>query len=233
MAQTATLRALAEPLLGEVGLELWDLEVSRTAVRFLVDRADGVDLDSLSDASRVISDLLDAHEELAPPAGYSLEISSPGLERTLRSAEHFQRFVGSEVAVKTSRPVAGGRRHRGSLVAVDEAGIVLAVEELPGAPLPIRFEEIERARTVFVWEPGAPKPGAPKPGAPKPGARRAAPSAAGSPETTRSSPDNSWPRRSRPAGDRTSALDLDTDPAQGPPATEDALAAHRQKDPSR
>jgi ribosome maturation factor RimP len=223
MAQTATLRALAEPLLGEVGLELWDLEVSPTAVRFLVDRAEGVDLDSLSDASRVISDLLDAHEELAPPAGYSLEISSPGLERSLRSTEQFQRFVGSEVTVKTARPVAGSRRHRGSLVAVDEAGIVLAVEERPGDPLPISFEEIERARTVFVWEPGAPKPGA----------RRAARSPVGSEETTRSSPESIGTRRSRPAKDRRSALESDTDLAQGPPVTEDAPAAHRQKDSSR
>lgn len=223
MAQTATLRALAEPLLGEVGLELWDLEVSRTSVRFLVDRAEGVDLDSLSDASRVISDLLDHHEELAPPAGYSLEISSPGLERTLRSAEQFRRFVGSELSVKTSRPVAGGRRHRGSLVAVDEVGILLAVEGVPGDPLPIRFDEIERARTVFVWGPGTPGPGA----------RRAGPSTAGTGGTARMSPDNIRGRRSRSAGAQPSAPGSGTDPAPGLPATGDAPAAHRQKDQSR
>ena len=219
MAQTATLRALAEPLLGEVGLELWDVEVSRTAVRFLVDRAEGVDLESLSDASRVLSGLLDAHEELAPPAGYSLEISSPGLERTLRSAEHYRRFVGSEVSVKTSRSVAGGRRHRGSLVAVDETGIVLVPDEAPGQPLPIRFDEIERARTVFVWEPGAAKPGA----------RRAAPSAAKSPRTAEPSSERSRTCRSRPEEDRLS--DPDPCPAPGLLATE--TAAHRPKDLSR
>ena len=231
MAQTATLRALAEPLLGEVGLELWDVEVSRTAVRFLVDRAEGVDLESLSDASRVLSGLLDAHEELAPPAGYSLEISSPGLERTLRSAEHYRRFVGSEVSVKTSRSVAGGRRHRGSLVAVDETGIVLVPDEAPGQPLPIRFDEIERARTVFVWEPGAAKPGARRaaPSAAKPGARRAAPSAAKSPRTAEPSSERSRTCRSRPEEDRLS--DPDPCPAPGLLATE--TAAHRPKDLSR
>jgi hypothetical protein len=69
--------------------------------------------------------------------------------------------------------------------------------------------------------------------APKPGARRAARSPVGSEETTRSSPESIGTRRSRPAKDRRSALESDTDPAQGPPVTEDAPAAHRQKDSSR
>lgn len=242
MAQMATLRALAEPLLGEVGLELWDLEVGPTGVRFLVDRAAGVDLEALSSASRVLSGLLDAHEELAPPAGYSLEVSSPGLERTLRSPEHYRRFVGSLVSVKTSRQVAGGRRHRGLLAGVDDSGITLTPEDTPDEPLLILFEQIERARTVFVWESGTPKSGS----------RRPAPSAARPAGGADAPPVPGRERRPRPAGGRSpgAAPDLRAPGPRGsessaadsrtpgslppaPPAPETATAGHRQKDPSR
>ncbi len=158
MAQTATLHALAEPLLREAGLELWDVEVGRDLVRFLVERDGGVDLDALGDASRALSGLLDDHPELTPPGPYQLEISSPGLERTLRTPEQFRRFVGAVVSLKTTRPVHGARRHRGRLVGVSDGGVELDPEAAPGERLPFGFDEIDRARTVFVWE-ASPKPG--------------------------------------------------------------------------
>lgn len=155
-APTAVLRSLAEPLLTDAGLQLWDVEVSRDVVRFLVERDGGVDLDALGDASRALSGLLDDHEELVPPGQYQLEISTPGLERTLRTPEQYRRYVGSTVSVKTSRPVAGARRHRGVLSAVTEAGIEVRPDPT-GDSLTLPYEDIQRAHTVFEWGP-APRP---------------------------------------------------------------------------
>ncbi len=162
------IRALVEPPLISSGLELWDVEVSRDTVRLLVDRPGGVDLDALATlAGKVLSPLLDEHPEVAPAGRYSLEVSSPGVERTLRHLEHYARYVGSEVSVKTSVAVEGARRHQGILVSADEDGIVVQPHDGPvGHTVAIRHEDIERARTVLVWGP-AEKPGAKKGKQPK------------------------------------------------------------------
>lgn len=154
------IRALVEPPLASSGLELWDVEVSRDTVRVLVDRPGGVDLDALAAlAGKVISPLLDQHPELTPEGQFSLEVSSPGVERTLRRLEQYGRYVGTQLSVKTSVPVEGARRHHGVLVSVDEAGIVLEpVDGAAGRTVAIRHADIERARTVLVWGP-AEKPG--------------------------------------------------------------------------
>lgn len=159
MAQPEKLRSSAEPLLAEVGLELWDVEIGGDVVRILVDRPGGVDLDALSEASRALSGLLDDREDLAPDGQYQLEISSPGLERTLRVPEHYRRYVGTDIKVKTSAPVAGGRRHQGVLASVDDSGFVL--RGATDGPVRIAWDQVERARTVFEWGP-APKPGRPR-----------------------------------------------------------------------
>jgi ribosome maturation factor RimP len=187
MASTESIRELAEPLLASAGLELWDVEITRDVVRILVDRPavaaspprgpagaggrPGIDLDALSAASSALSPLLDAHPEVAPEGRYQLEVSSPGVERTLRTPEHFRRYLGAEITVKTSAPLEGARRHRGHLVDVGAEAILLEPEDRPGAHLELRFEQIERARTVLVWGPvsrssttGRPIPGRPTPG---------------------------------------------------------------------
>ncbi|MHB1930937.1 MAG: hypothetical protein ACYCUG_16220 [Acidimicrobiales bacterium] len=155
-APTAMLRALAQPLLADVGLELWDVEVGRDVVRFLVDKDGGVDLDALGEASRAVSGLLDDRDDLAPAGRYQLEVSSAGLERTLRTPAQYRRYVGATVSVKTSRPVAGARRHRGVLGEATDTAIELRPDAAP--PVVLRYDEIERTRTVFEWGP-APKAG--------------------------------------------------------------------------
>lgn len=174
VASPDAIRALVEPPLASSGLELWDVEVSNDTVRILVDRPGGVDLDALAElAGRVVSPLLDDHPDVTPPGQFSLEVSSPGVERTLRRPDQYRRYLGQEVAVKTKVAVAGARRHQGKLVAVDEHGIVVAPSDGPaGRTVDIGFDQVERARTVLVWGPAA-KPG--QPGSKKagqPGARR-------------------------------------------------------------
>jgi ribosome maturation factor RimP len=152
------IRELVEPALASSGLELWDVEVSRDLVRVLVDRPGGIDLDSLATvAGRVVSPLLDEHPELTPQGRFQLEVSSPGVERTLRRLDQYQRYLGTEVSVKTSVPVAGARRHHGKLVAADESGIQIEPKDgPPGTVVELPYSQIDRARTVLVWGPAEP-----------------------------------------------------------------------------
>ena len=96
-------RAAAEPVLSSLGLELVDVEVvgagrART-LRLTVDRDGGIDLDTLAQANRPVLDALEAVEALSGP--YTLEVSSPGLERPLRRPADFRRFVGTIISVKS------------------------------------------------------------------------------------------------------------------------------------
>ena len=148
---TERVRALVEPPLGRSGLELVDVEHHGPVLRITVDRPDGVDLDTISTASRLVSEELDRHDVV--PGRYVLEVSSPGVERPLRTPAQFQRFVGSTVAVRTRPGAEGERRVEGVLESADDAGIVVAGRHLAHA-------DIERARTVFEWGPKAkPKTG--------------------------------------------------------------------------
>lgn len=165
-ASADAIRDLVEPALSSSDLELWDVEVTRDVVRILVDRPGGIDLDALgSAAGDVVSPILDDHPELTPSGSFQLEVSSPGVERTLRTVDHYARYIGSEVTVKTSVPVEGARRHHGTLLSADDQGISIAPKDGPaGSVLELPYAQIERTRTVLVWGP-APKPG--KPGSPK------------------------------------------------------------------
>ena len=131
------------------GLELVDVEHTGTLLRVTVDRPGGVDLDAISDASRLVSEALDRTDVV--PGRYVLEVSSPGVERPLRTPAHFRRFVGTRVAVRTRPETQGERRVEGELESADDQGVVVAGRRLA-------YDEIERARTVFVWGPAA-KPG--------------------------------------------------------------------------
>ncbi len=149
-----------EPVVTALGLELFDVEVRPGYVVVLVDRPGGVDLDALADANRVVSAHFDAHDPV--PGRYTLEVSSPGVERPLRRPEHFGRAVGETVQVKTKAGTDGVRRTTGVLVAADETGFTVAEPGAPGGePVERRFAyvDVDRVRTVFSWGPG-PKPGA-------------------------------------------------------------------------
>ena len=144
---------LVEPILRDRGHELYDVELTGATVRVLVDREGGVGLDDLEQISREISAALDEDDPM--PDQFFLEVSSPGLERPLRQAWHFQRAIGTKVKVKTHPSVHGERRVDGTLVAADDDGITIETE---AGPRTLGYDDIERARTVFEWG-GAPKPG--------------------------------------------------------------------------
>jgi ribosome maturation factor RimP len=147
------------PLLASVGLDLVDLEMTSGVVRVTVDREGGVDLDALAAANKAVSTALDQLDPI--PGRYTLEVSSPGVERRLRTPAHFARSVGEMVTVRTHPGTTDVRRLQGVLTAADDTGLVL---ETGDGPVRIAYEQVERARTVFEWGP-KPAPGkGPKPG---------------------------------------------------------------------
>jgi len=141
------------PAVQAAGLEIWDIERSGATVRVLVERPGGVDLDSISQLSTAISATLDQHDELVPAGRYTLEVSSPGLERRLRYPEHFARYIGQEVTVKTVEPVNETRRLRGTLTGASADDITLRVDISPTETKEIRvpLEWVQRANATFTW----------------------------------------------------------------------------------
>jgi ribosome maturation factor RimP len=161
---TEDLFSLLEPAVISVGLELFDVELKSGVVLVTVDRAGGVDLEGLTDANRVVSAVLDERDPV--PGSYTLEVSSPGVERTLRTPAHFAKAVGETVSVKTRPQVPGARRLKGTLAAADGDGIELTTEEVPEGRIRLSYSEMDRVRTVFGWGPTTP-PGRGKSGAAK------------------------------------------------------------------
>ena len=143
-------RALVEPTLSAHGLEVLDVEQQGGLLRVTIDREGGVDLEALSAATEVVSSALDRDDPI--PGRYTLEVSSPGIERPLRTPEHFRRHLGSLVSLRTVAGVEGERRVQGVLESADEHGVVVGGRSLG-------YGDIDRARTVFEW-PATAKAGA-------------------------------------------------------------------------
>ena len=163
--------AALRPVVTAADLELVDVELRSGVLLVTVDRPGGVDLQALTDANRAVSQVLD---ELDPiPGRYTLEVSSPGVERTLRTPAHFAKAVGETVSVKTRPQVPGERRLRGRLVASDGEGFELEADDGGAGTRRLSYSDIDRARTVFVW---GPAPGAKGRGSPSEGAATTVPS---------------------------------------------------------
>ena len=88
-----------------------------------------------------MSALLDVEDPI--PTAYTLEVSSPGFDRVLRTRAHFERFVGARVFVELKEPRDGRRRYTGTLLAVDDGGIALEVD---GEQVAVTFAEIGKAQ---------------------------------------------------------------------------------------
>lgn len=146
-----------EPYLEAEGVELDDLDIrgrgSGRIVRVTVDAPGGLGVDRIAELSRGLSRVLDEAGDMS--GAYTLEVSSPGLERRLRRPAHFAKAVGREVDVKTAGPIEGEQRHRGILSQMEDGALVVAVG---GSRRTIPLGSVTEAKTVFRWE-KAPKPG--------------------------------------------------------------------------
>jgi ribosome maturation factor RimP len=141
------LRKLLEPAIERLGYELSDLEANLGGkggvLRIFIDHPDGIGLEDCEKVSLAVSAILDIEDPL--PGQYSLEVSSPGLDRKLTKVEHFQRFVGETLKVQMRFPVEGRKRFRGTLVSSDDENIVVEVD---GTSHSLPLATIDTARLV-------------------------------------------------------------------------------------
>ncbi|MAQ15550.1 MAG: ribosome maturation factor RimP [Sandaracinus sp.] len=152
---------LAEPICAMHDVELVEVRVVRgrggTTFQIVIDRdrpesdptpGSGVGLEHCTAVSRDLGTALDMHEDEMPNR-YNLEVSSPGLERPLTKPEHFERFSGREVQIKTHEKVGSRRKFSGQLLGVEgDAALV----EQDGEPIRIPFEAIARATLVHRFD---------------------------------------------------------------------------------
>jgi ribosome maturation factor RimP len=145
---------IAEPLVAEEGMEIVDIEcryegrARGKVLRVYLDKPGSPDLDELSRVSRQLSDLLDVHDPIDGP--YTLEVSSPGINRPLKRPEHFARYVGKRIRVRTREPLSGRRSFLGRLTAVEGGGLEMEVDR---ATVKIPFALVEKANYEHDWEP--------------------------------------------------------------------------------
>lgn len=157
-------RALVAPIVADLKLDLYDLEFRGGTLRVTIDTPPGseggVTLENIALATRLISRELDHDDPM--PGHYTLEVTSPGLERQLRVPGHFQREIGKTVAIRLRDTTSDARRVQGVLVAATDTDCTVRLDEVAadGAMVErvVPYLQIDRAKTVFVWGP-TPKPG--------------------------------------------------------------------------
>ena len=141
---------LLEPTIERLGYELTDLELKLGGrdgmLRIYIDKPEGIDIDDCEAVSRQVSAILDVEDPL--PGHYTLEVSSPGMDRTLTKPAHFQRFMGEEIRVKLRFPVDGRRNFRGELKSADKEYIEVEVD---GQSFSLALKTIESARLVPTY----------------------------------------------------------------------------------
>lgn len=141
---------LLQPGAEALGYELVAVEMSggdTSIVRIYIDTPNGVTVTDCSKASRQFSAILDVEDPISNR--YTLEVSSPGLDRPLAKPEHFKVVVGGEVKIRMSTLVNGRRRFTGELV---EATDDFAVVEVDGEQTELLYSEMDRARVVPVYD---------------------------------------------------------------------------------
>lgn len=142
---------LAGPVAAGLELELVDIEFVREGERWFlrvyIDKPGGVKIEDCERMSRALDKVLDDADPIQ--RAYSLEVSSPGIERPLVRRDDFIRFSGSKVLVKTSCAIDGCKRFEGVLVGVDDDDVLLNVEQDRQVRIPM--EAVSRANLVFEW----------------------------------------------------------------------------------
>ena len=141
------LNELIQPVVEAMGCELWGIEqlsMGRySTVKIYIDSKKGVDIEDCTKVSRQVSSLLDVEDPMN--GEYTLEVSSPGLNRRLFKLDHYSAFIGSEVRIRLKRPYEGQRKYLGQLRGVEGDEIILAHQ---GGEVLFPFEGIERTNVV-------------------------------------------------------------------------------------
>ena len=147
MAETVIkqVEAVVLPVLKELGIELVEVQYRREQtgwiLRLVIDKQDGISLGDCAAVSREISQLLDIEDFVDQT--YNLEVSSPGLNRPLKSMAEFERFVGRKAKIKTKEPISGEHVFIGTINKTEGESIVL---EVGTREVTILFSQVARAR---------------------------------------------------------------------------------------
>ena len=158
--------ALLTVPISKLGVELIDVEYNGGTLRILVDTEHerlegGVDSNTLATVNRAIGPILEEDDPI--PGRYTLEVSSPGVERRLSKFDHYERSIGEEIIVKLHSGAREYRRAKGFLTAADPDGFEMSVAEFDGVDQAetvterISYDDVDRTKTVFNWGP-TPKP---------------------------------------------------------------------------
>jgi len=150
----ALLKDLIEPTIEALGVELWGIEHQSqgkfSTLRIYIDASEGIDIDDCEKVSRQVSAILDVEEPIG--GEYTLEVSSPGLDRPLFTAEQFAKFNGNQVNLRTRTPIEGRRKFKGQIQEVRENVVCLDVD---GTLYEIPHTEIEKANIVYEQQDSA------------------------------------------------------------------------------
>lgn len=164
MSRIDEVRKLAEPMVAERGFELYDIEQHGPVLRVTVGgktRTSGPGIGDLSSMTRELSRLLDEADPIS--GSYTLEVSSPGLERKLRTPDHYSGAIGETASVKIRIPGKPAERIRGVIASFsDDQGVTLDIQNGDGKPTgetrQVPLADIDSARTIYEWGMAPPEP---------------------------------------------------------------------------
>ncbi|WFF40927.1 ribosome maturation factor RimP [Salinicola endophyticus] len=147
VTKDAALYAIIEPVVTAMGFELWGLEYlaqgKHSKLMIFIDGPNGISVDDCADVSRQVSGVLDVEDPIS--SHYSLEVSSPGLDRPLYTLDHFSRFRGHVVQLKLRTAFDGRRKFQGLLAGVEDDDVLLQID---GEEYCFPIESIDQARVV-------------------------------------------------------------------------------------
>lgn len=151
MKKNEQLSELLKPTVESMGYELVGVEYHPNSVnallRVYIDKADGIDLDDCVAVNDQVNGILDVEDPI--PSNYTLEISSPGLDRPLFSLADFERFIGSQAKIRLSRPIERQRNFKGEILAVEGDTITVAEKGGKQTDLNVNFIEVARLIPTF------------------------------------------------------------------------------------
>ncbi len=147
-----TIRGIVEPVVVALGFQLWGIEYlgqgRHTLLRIFLDKEGGINVEDCAEASRHISSILDVEDPIT--GEYTLEVSSPGLDRMLFTLAQMRQYIGSTVKLRLTGNIEGRRNFSGVLAEATDAGIVLVTEDMRHV---LPYELVEKANVVPKVEP--------------------------------------------------------------------------------
>ncbi len=144
-----TLESLFDPIITGLGYQLWGLEYRSSQrhalIKIYIDHEDGVTLDHCSEVSHQVSAVLDVEDPIAVP--YTLEVSSPGVERPLLKLAHYQRYLGFEIKVRLAWALEGRKNFKGELIGIESDNIIMMVD---GLEVSFSIDAVKRAHLIYL-----------------------------------------------------------------------------------